>query len=346
MMHPIIPVHVLQDALLEPVLNDCPQSIKALAATIERTQEFQKKKPAKLDDPRPGEPDIFVFDAERGEELPGKLVWNEGSSKPVPVEDEQVVRALNNADMYRRFLGRVNRNSLDNKGVNLRAVVRYGDKMVNAFCTDNGGEPIMVYGEGDGVAFLDFTHDPFISFHEGRHAVSGEDNGLIYLGMPGALNEHLSDVDAVAGMHWHHGTSLVEASRLKDSWVIGAPVIGQSLKAEGWRGIRDMAEAKAYPKDPQPKHMSRIYVGIEDNGGVHINSGIPNHVFERFCMFASDKGVKYSFEEPYKIWYAVGDALGTFSHFRDFREQLMHICEEMYPELISCMKEALKAVGL
>lgn len=347
MLQPIIPVHVLQDALAEPIMLEHPKAMQAIAATIEKTQELQKKKPSKLEDPRPGEPDIFIFDAERGENLPGVLVWNEGSSKPFPVEDEQSARAMNNADMYRRFLkAQARRNSLDNKGVNLRAVVRYGDKMVNAFCTDHDGEPIMVYGEGDGEAFLDFTLDPFISFHEGRHAVSGEDNGLVYLGMPGALNEHLSDVDAVAGMHWHQGLAIADLADLKDAWVIGGPVIGQSLKNEGWRGIRDMAAAKAYPRDPQPKHMRGIYIGIEDNGGVHINSGIPNHVFERFCMLASEKGVRYSFEQPYQIWYRVGDMLNAWSSFRDFKNECVSACEQIHPELLSAMKEAFKAVGL
>ena len=32
-------------------------------------------------------------------------------------------------------------------------------------------------------------------------------------------------------------------------------------------------------KDPQPAHMRDYVVTLEDNGGVHINSGIPNHAF-------------------------------------------------------------------
>jgi Zn-dependent metalloprotease len=32
-------------------------------------------------------------------------------------------------------------------------------------------------------------------------------------------------------------------------------------------------------KDPQPAHMKNIYKGTADHGGVHINSGIPNHAF-------------------------------------------------------------------
>src|SRR5262249_60002567 len=32
-------------------------------------------------------------------------------------------------------------------------------------------------------------------------------------------------------------------------------------------------------KDPQPAHMSNYVQTTSDNGGVHINSGIPNHAF-------------------------------------------------------------------
>ena len=39
----------------------------------------------------------------------------------------------------------------------------------------------------------------------------------------------------------------------------------------------------AYPGDDQPAHMSEFYDGQEDNGGVHINSGIPNKVFYLLC---------------------------------------------------------------
>ncbi len=340
-MKPIIPVEVLKHALDEPVLQteDKKATRLALVETIAKTEALSKRKPHALDDPRPGEPDIFIYDAERGEELPGKLVWNEGSSKPFPVEDEQSARARNNADMHRRFLvSQCKRNGLDQKGVNLRAVVRYGDKMVNAFCTEHNGEPIMVYGEGDGEAFLDFTLDPGIAFHECRHAMTGTDSGLVYLGLQGALNEHLSDVEAAAGMQWHEGQPIENAN-----WIIGGPVIGQVLRKEGWLGIRDMGPGKAYPKDNQPKHMRNILVGLEDNGHVHGNSGIPNCFFFEFCNLS---GEKYSFEKPYQIWYQASLQLSAWSDFRALKRSVIGVCQQLYPSLLPALQEAAKEVGL
>jgi Zn-dependent metalloprotease len=52
-------------------------------------------------------------------------------------------------------------------------------------------------------------------------------------------------------------------------------------------------------KDPQPDHMSHYDRTFEDNGGVHINSGIPNHAF---YVTAAELG-GYSWERAGLIWY-------------------------------------------
>ena len=41
-------------------------------------------------------------------------------------------------------------------------------------------------------------------------------------------------------------------------------------------GIRSLSNPGSFG---DPDHYSRRYVGVEDNGGVHTNSGIPNHAF-------------------------------------------------------------------
>jgi hypothetical protein len=65
-------------------------------------------------------------------------------------------------------------------------------------------------------------------------------------------------------------------------WLVGAGLFKETVKA---RALRSMAEpGTAYDdpvlgKDPQPAHMKDIVVTRQDNGGVHINSGIPNRAF-------------------------------------------------------------------
>jgi Zn-dependent metalloprotease len=52
-------------------------------------------------------------------------------------------------------------------------------------------------------------------------------------------------------------------------------------------------------KDPQPAHMSAFVNTFQDNGGVHINSGIPNHAF----YLAATKIGGFAWEKAGRIWY-------------------------------------------
>jgi len=52
-------------------------------------------------------------------------------------------------------------------------------------------------------------------------------------------------------------------------------------------------------RDPQPAHMRRYVVTDEDNGGVHLNSGIPNHAFYHAAI---DIGGN-SWTDLGKLWY-------------------------------------------
>jgi Zn-dependent metalloprotease len=52
-------------------------------------------------------------------------------------------------------------------------------------------------------------------------------------------------------------------------------------------------------KDPQPGHIRAYVRTYEDNGGVHINSGIPNRAF---YLVATHLG-GYPWEKAERIWY-------------------------------------------
>lgn len=352
----IVPLEVLRHAFDEPACKEFPQTLQALSNTIDKTEEFLRKRDEALpkEEGDPNVAEIFIFDAEREEKLPGKPVWNEVTGGPFPVADEQSARALNNARRHRAFLAKVDgRNSLDGKGVNLRCVVRYGDKMVNAFQTTHEGRPIMVYGEGDGKAFLDFTLSYNVAAHEGAHAITAEDacadskaplgKGLHYSAMSGAANESFSDVGGIAAQHYRDGVDIGSAP-----WLIGPEVIGQLLKDQGWQAIRTFEAGKAYPKDSQPKHMRNIYLGPSDNGGVHINSGILNHQFYLFCTDAFDAGVvKHTWEQPRRIWNKARRLLPhPFANFWDLKNALTQACQEIHPELLPHLNKSFKGVGL
>jgi Zn-dependent metalloprotease len=52
-------------------------------------------------------------------------------------------------------------------------------------------------------------------------------------------------------------------------------------------------------KDPQPGHMDDFVNTTSDNGGVHINSGIPNHAF---YVTSRELGGR-AWERAGRIWY-------------------------------------------
>jgi Zn-dependent metalloprotease len=80
-------------------------------------------------------------------------------------------------------------------------------------------------------------------------------------------------------------------------------------------------------KDPQPAHMKDYVKTIEDNGGVHINSGIPNHAF---YVTAVEIGGN-AWEKAGQIWYnTLTDKLSSQSTFQDAADLTYQAAGELY----------------
>ena len=223
--------------------------------------------------------------------LPGKLVRSEGEG---PTKDPAVNEAYDHSgvtyDFYRDVF---RRNSLDDKGMSLISSVHLLRKLNNAFW--NGEQ--MVYGDGDGREFIRFTNSLDVVGHELSHGVVTHTCNLAYEGESGALNEHFADAFGVMVKQWKLGQTAARAD-----WLIGAGIMGPKTKA---KSLRTFKAGKAYENDPilgtdpQPKHLKDRYKGSDDNGGVHINSGIPNHAF---YLTARRIGGR-SWVKAGRIWY-------------------------------------------
>jgi len=140
----------------------------------------------------------------------------------------------------------------------------------NAFYAGDG---IVVYGVGlpAGVTLggqtWDFTSGAIdIVAHELTHGVTDYSSRLIYLNESGALNEAFSDIMGTSVEFYFQQPG---SGNLRADYLMGEDVIRPG-------GIRSHADPQAYG---DPDHYSRRFTGTADNGGVHINSGIPNHVF-------------------------------------------------------------------
>jgi thermolysin len=131
----------------------------------------------------------------------------------------------------------------------------------------------MVYGEGlpEGLTFQGQRWDYLaggldIVGHELTHGVTQYSSNLIYEGEPGALNEAFSDI---------MGTSIEFFFQPPGSGPLQADyLVGEDVIVPG--GIRSMQNPRLYG---HPLHYDERFTGPEDNGGVHINSGIPNNAF-------------------------------------------------------------------
>jgi Zn-dependent metalloprotease len=176
----------------------------------------------------------------------------------------------------------------------------------------------MVYGDGDEDLpederlFNRFTIAIDIIGHELTHGVTQFEAKLQYFQQPGALNESMSDVFG----------SLVKQYQLQQlasesDWIIGGGLLTGNVNGVGIRSMKEPGTAYDDPvlgKDPQPGHMRDYVNTISDNGGVHINSGIPNRAF---YITAVELG-GFAWQKAGQVWYVtLKDKLTATSKFQD-----------------------------
>ncbi len=217
----------------------------------------------------------------------------------------EVSAHYNAGKAYEYFLNTFTRNSINGSGGNIISIINVADDngggLDNAFW--NGSA--MFYGNGD-VAFRELARGLDVAGHEMSHGVIQNTANLEYVGQSGALNESYADVFG----------ALID----RDDWKMGEDVVLASAFPSG--ALRDLSNPNNGGNnfgDPgwQPKHMNE-YVNLPntpqgDNGGVHVNSGIPNRAF--FTLATS-----IGREKAEQIYYkALRDYLVKSSQFVDMR---------------------------
>lgn len=257
---------------------------------------------------RPGLAERSIHDAQGKMLLPGMPVRVEGQSATGdPAVDEAYDALGASYDFFWKVHGR---DSIDNQGFALIGTVHYGQEYENAFW--NGTQ--MVFGDGDGEIFERFTRSLDVIGHELTHGVIESEAGLLYADQSGALNESISDVFGVLIKQHVLGQTAEKAD-----WLIGADLLAPQIKGDGLRSMAHPGTAYDDPllgKDPQPGHMRNFVVTEEDNGGVHINSGIPNRAF----YLAAQALGGFAWQKAGHIWYDTlcDPRLGTQASFGEF----------------------------
>ncbi|MDZ7309281.1 MAG: M4 family metallopeptidase, partial [candidate division KSB1 bacterium] len=161
--------------------------------------------------------------------------------------------------------------------------------------------------------------------HELTHGVTQYEANLAYWDQSGALNESFSDVfGALVKQRQRHQTA-AEAD-----WLIGQGLLTANVNGVALRSMKAPGTAYHDPvlgEDPQPAHMSAYRNVDYDNGGVHINSGIPNHAF---YVVARELG-GHAWEKAGRIWYVtLRDKLATRSDFQEAANLTYQVAGELF----------------
>lgn len=277
-----------------------------------------------------------VFDCQHSTLLTGAVTarTEDGATSA----DPSVNNAFDGLGATRDFYQEVfKRSSIDDRGMRLDGYVHYGQSYNNAFWDGQK----MVFGDGDGVVFADFTDSLDVIAHELTHGVTEFSAGLEYHLQPGALNESISDVFGSVVKQWH----LKQAAEDAD-WLIGAEIFTPGIEADALRSMKAPGTAYDNPtlgKDPQPDHMER-FVELPDSedgdwGGVHINSGIPNRAFYLTAIGIGGP----SWLAPAHIWYASLLASNVETQFQEFADITFAKAGELYGSASAEQQTVLEA---
>ncbi len=279
----------------------------------------------------------IVYDAAYGWELPGSLLRREGDSA---CSDASANAAYEHAGQTFAFFEQIfGRASIDGRGMRLLSSVHYGKHYDNAFW--DGTE--MVYGDGDGVVLGSFTAALDVIAHELAHGLTESAANLTYSGQSGALNESISDVFGSLVKQWVHKQRAEDAD-----WLIGDALL---VDRKFGRALRSMkAPGTAYDsmfmggKDPQPAHMRDYQHMRSDDGGVHVNSGIPNHAFYLLAIALGG----HAWERAGAIWfYALTEAARPHTSFSDFAVETERVAAARFgAEVAAQVAHAWRRVGV
>lgn len=218
---------------------------------------------------------------------------------------------FNAGQAYEYYRTTFNRNAINGKGGTIISIINVADddgaSMGNAFW--NGAA--MFYGNGDS-SFESLARSLDVAGHEMTHGVIQSTANLEYQGESGALNESFADVFGV----------LMD----RGDFLIGEDVVKRGTFPTG--ALRDLANPNnggSRLGDPgwQPAHVDDQYRGTADNGGVHINSGIPNKAFHLFAVAVGITNAE-------KVYYqAMTKYLTRNAQFVDCRLAVMQAAQDI-----------------
>jgi Zn-dependent metalloprotease len=277
----------------------------------------------------------MTYTAANSTDIPGRLLIDEGERS----KDAIAQAAHDNAGkVYDYYFNTFQRDGLDDQGSPLVSTVHYGSDPEDAENAAWIGEAKqMVYGDG-GKVFKPLAAGLDVVGHEFTHGIIDNTAGLVYEGQSGALNESYADVFG----------ALID----RGNWTIGETVIkSPPYPIKFLRSLADPGAGGNYDaSDPinsigQPASMSE-YANLPDtrkgdNGGVHINSGIPNLVAYLIAQAIGPEKLE-------QIYYrTLTQYLTPNSDFSDAARATIRAAQDLYGNTATdAIRTALPRVGI
>ncbi len=273
---------------------------------------------------------ISTYDSNHADENSSEITGKMVSSKDNYFTDPAAVDAHVNAEKTFNFYQKnFQRKSFDGSGKPIKSYVHIGTNWNNAAW--DGQE--MIYGDGDGKLFTFLPGGLDVVAHELTHAVTQYTANLEYELEPGALNESMSDIMA----------AMID----NDDWVMGEDVYTPKKSGDA---LRSLADPKKYG---QPDKYEDRYLGLEDNGGVHVNSGINSKAAYLIAAGGTHGGVKVTGigrPKTAAIYYrALTLYLTPVSDFAAMRDAAIQAATDLYganSKAVTTVKNAYDAIGV
>ncbi len=246
--------------------------------------------------------------------------------------------------VYDMFHDILDRESFNNDNATVEIFLKLGINYPNAFWDGQ----YLAFGTGDHYYFNDFSRIYDVIAHEYGHANIQYECNLQYENQSGALNEHIADVFGICAYQKKYNLAVD-----KTEWIIGKGLFTTRVKAKGLRSFKDEIayDDPIIGKDDQPKHM-RDYQDLPntedgDWGGVHTNSGIPNHAFYLFNMKLGGKSWNNG---SLQIWYnsmLKENGLNPYATFKEFAEKTIEISQRLTTiNPVQPLEDAWREVGV
>ena len=276
-----------------------------------------------------------TYSARNGTDIPGRLLVEEGERT-----SDAIAQAAHDGAgrVYDYYFNTFQRDGIDDQGSPMVSTVHWGSDPQEAENAAWIGEAFqMVYGDG-GELFEPLAYGLDVVGHEFTHGVVDSSAQLIYEGQSGALNESYADIFG----------AMID----RENWTLGEEVVkSPPYPLPYLRSLEDPeAEGSYDPSQPlsgigQPGDMDG-YANLPisrraDYGGVHINSGIPNHA----AFFVAQAITKEKMEQIY--YRALTQYLSPTSDFFDAGQATVRAATDLYGQQeVTAVRNAFRQVGI